>query len=56
MLRKDSEIKWHEEARSSFVAIKSTLTEALVLISLNSKKYVLAFSSASDETIAVVLL
>ena len=56
MLKKDAEIKWHEEARSSFTAIKYSLTEALVLSSPNFEKDFLTFSYASHETIATILL
>ena len=56
MLRKENEIKWDENARKSFITIKSTLTEAPVLASPDFSKDFLTFSYASEDTIAVVLL
>ena len=56
MLRKDYEIKWDENARKSFITIKSALTEAPILASLDFSKEFLTFSYASEDTIAVVLL
>lgn len=56
MLRKENEIKWDDDARKSFITIKSALTEAPVLASLEFSKDFLTFSYASEDTIAVVLL
>lgn len=56
MLKKDTEIKWHEEAQNSFKEIKSSLTEAPILINPYFEKDFLNFSYASDESIAAVLL
>jgi hypothetical protein len=56
MLRKDSEVKWTEEAKHSFEAIKEAIMTALVLISPNFDKDFYIFSFASNDTIAVVLL
>jgi hypothetical protein len=56
MMRKDSEIKWNVEAHDSFDKIKKSLTEALVLISLDYSKDFLIFSFASFDSIAAVLL
>jgi hypothetical protein len=55
-LKKDDEIKWTREAKSSFERIKQTLIEATVLISRAYSKDFLIFSFASEETIVVVLL
>ena len=56
MLRKDNGIKWIVKARQSFVDIKKTLTESLVLISPYFTKEFLIFSFVSKHTIAGVLL
>ena len=56
MLRKDQELKWTTEARASFEKIKQALTEAPVLVSPDFSKEFLAFSFASQDTIAIVLL
>jgi hypothetical protein len=56
MLRKDSEVRWTEEAKHSFNAIKEAIITALVLISPNFDKEFYIFSFASKDTIAVVLL
>jgi hypothetical protein len=56
MLKKDAEIKWTQEAKSSFERIKKTLIEANVLISRAYSKDFLIFSFSSEETIVVVLL
>ena len=52
MLRKHNEIKWTIEARKSFSNIKKSLTEALILISLDFTKDFQIFSFASEHTIA----
>jgi hypothetical protein len=56
MLKKDAEIKWTPEAKSSFDRIKQALIEAHVLISPDYSKEFLIFSFASEDTIVVVLL
>lgn len=56
MLKKEVGVKWTLEARKSFELVKLALTRALVLISLDFKKYFLIFSFASEHTVAVVLL
>jgi hypothetical protein len=56
MLKKDANIKWSQEAKSSFHGIKHGLVEALVLVSPDYSKEFLIFSFASEETIVVVLL
>jgi hypothetical protein len=56
MLRKDSEVKWTEEAKHSFEAIKEAIMTAHVLISPNFDKDFYIFSFASNDTIAAVLL
>jgi hypothetical protein len=55
MLRKRNKVKWTTEPRESFNQMKQALTEAPVLISPNYSKYVMIFSFASFDTIAVVL-
>lgn len=56
MLRKESEVKWMEEARDAFENIKKAIMTALVLISQNFDKDLYIFSFASNDTIAAVLL
>jgi hypothetical protein len=56
MLRKDSEVKWAEEAKCSFNAIKEAITTAPVLTSPDFTKVFYIFSFASRDTIAAVLL
>jgi hypothetical protein len=56
MLRKNTDIKWTDEARKSFSKIKLALTESLVLINLEYSMEVLAFSFFSEDTVASVLL
>jgi hypothetical protein len=56
MLRKDSEVKWTEEARHSFESIKKAIMTTPVLISPNFDKDFYIFSFASNDTIAAVLL
>ena len=56
MLRKDNEVKWDEDARKSFISIKSSLTKAPVLTSPDFSKEFLTFSYAFEDTIVVVLL
>jgi hypothetical protein len=56
MLRKDSEVKWTEEARHSFESIKKSIMTTPVLISPNFDKDFYIFSFASNDTIAAVLL
>ena len=43
MLKKDQEVKWTEKAKNSFEKIKTTLTEAPVLVSPNFTKEFLTF-------------
>jgi hypothetical protein len=56
MLRKNSEVKWTEEAKHSFNAIKEAITTTPVLISPDFAKEFFIFSFASKDTIATVLL
>jgi hypothetical protein len=56
MLRKDSEVKWTEEAKHSFNAIKEAITTAPVLIIPDFSKIFYIFSFSSRDTIAAVLL
>jgi len=55
MFRKGNKVKWTTEPRESFNQMKQALTEAPVLISPDYSKYVMIFSFASFDTIAVVL-
>jgi hypothetical protein len=56
MLKKYVDIKWSQEAKSSFQRIKKALVEAPVLVSPDYSKEFLIFSFSSEETIVVVLL
>ena len=56
MLRKDSEVKWTEEAKHSFNGIKEAITTTPILISPDFSKVFYIFSFASRDTIATVLL
>ena len=56
MLKKDSEVKWIVEAKSSFERIKKYIGEALVLASPDYIKEFLIFSFTSEHTVATVLL
>lgn len=56
MLKKDSDIRWTNDAKKSFSMIKLSLAKALVLISSYYSKEFLIFSFASEDTIVVVLL
>ena len=56
MLKKNSEVKWTAEAKSSFARIKKVISEALVLASPDYLKDFLILSFASKHTLATVLL
>ena len=56
MLKKDREVKWSNQDKQSFEAIKQALVEAPILIAPDYTKYFAIFSFASEDTIAVVLL
>ena len=56
MLKKDAEIKWTDQARSSFEDIKKAIMEAPTLISPDYTKSFYIFYFASYDTMEVVLL
>jgi hypothetical protein len=56
MLKKGSEIKWTDNARSSFQDIKQAIIESPTLISPDYTKNFYIFSFASYDTVATVLL
>ena len=56
MLKKDKEVKWSNQAKQSFEAIKQAIIEAPVLIDADYTKDFAIFSYASEDTIAAVLL
>jgi hypothetical protein len=56
MLKKNSEVKWKNEAKVLFQCIKRVIIEAPVLASLDYTKKFLIFYFSSEHTIAVVLL
>ena len=51
MLRKEDEIKWTEQARSSFEDIKKAIMEAPTMISPDYTKGFYIFSFASYDTV-----
>jgi hypothetical protein len=56
MLKKGSEIKWTDNARSSFQDIKQAIMESPTLISLDYTKKFYIFSFSSYDTVATILL
>ena len=56
MLKKNAEIKWTDQARSSFEDIKKAIMEAPTLVSSDYTKSFYIFSFASYDIVAVVLL
>eukprot|EP00253_Pinus_taeda_P023995 PITA_23995 len=56
MLKKDSQVKWTEEAIKSFNLVKLALSSAPVLISPNYTQDFILFSFTSEHTMAAVLL
>jgi hypothetical protein len=56
MLKKDNEVKWTAEAKTSFERVKKSIGEAPVLVSPDYTKEFLIFSFASEHTVAAVLL
>eukprot|EP00253_Pinus_taeda_P011509 PITA_11509 len=56
MLKKDSELKWTEEAVKSFNLVKLILSSAPTLISPDYTQDFILFSFASEHTLAAVLM
>jgi hypothetical protein len=56
ILKKDNEVKWTMESKSSFQRIKKSIGEAPVLESHDYAKEILIFSFASKYIIATMLL
>ena len=56
MLKKDEDIKWTVEARSSFENIKHAIGQSFVLISPYYTKHFIIFSFNSEHTIDAFLL
>ena len=56
MLKKDSQVKWTEEAVKSFNLVKLALSSAPVLVSPDYTQDFILFSFASEHTMAAVLL
>jgi len=56
MLKKDSQIKWTEEAVKSFNLVKLALSSAPTLISPDYTQDFILFSFASEHTLAAVLM
>jgi hypothetical protein len=55
-LKKDVKFEWNDQSKKAFKEIKTVISEAPVLISLNYSKEFKIFSFASKDTIAGVLL
>ena len=56
MLKKDSTVKWSEEAIKSFNLVNFSLSNSPVLISLDYTQDFIIFSFASEHTMAAVLM
>eukprot|EP00253_Pinus_taeda_P034561 PITA_34561 len=56
MLKKDSQVKWTEEAVKSFNLVKLALSSAPILISPDYTQDFILFSFAYEHTLAVVLM
>ena len=56
MLKKDSQVKWMEEAVKCFNLVKSALSSALVLVSPDYTQDFILFSFALEHIMAAVLL
>lgn len=56
MLKKGAEIKWNDTTRQSYESIKKAIMEAPALISPDYNKEFHIFLSASEDTIAAILL
>jgi len=56
MLKKDSQVKWMDEALKSFNMVKFALSSALVLVSLDYTQDFILFSFSFEHTMAAVLL
>eukprot|EP00253_Pinus_taeda_P011476 PITA_11476 len=56
MLKKDAKVKWSLETKQAFENIKTALTQTPILTSPQLDKDFIIFSSASEHTIAIVLL
>lgn len=56
VLKKDSIVKWTEDAMKSFNLVKFSLTITPILISPNYTQDFIIFSFASEHTMAAVLM
>jgi hypothetical protein len=56
MLKKNNEVKWTAEEKTSFECVNKYIGEAPVLVSPDYTKESLIFSFSSEYTIAVVIL
>ena len=56
MLKKNSDVKWSEDAQKYFHSVKFSLTTATILISPDYTSDFITFSFASEHTMAVVLM
>eukprot|EP00253_Pinus_taeda_P034208 PITA_34208 len=56
MLKKDSQVKWMEEAAKSFNLVKLALSSAPVLISPDYTQHFILFSFVSEHTMVAVLM
>jgi hypothetical protein len=55
MIHKDVEFKWDDERKSTFINIKTAISQALVLRSLDFNKDLFLYTFTSDQLLAVVL-
>ena len=56
MMKKDSEVRWSEDAKKSFNAVKFSLSTAPTLISLDYTLDFIIISFVSEHSLAVVLM
>jgi hypothetical protein len=55
MIHNDVEFKWDDERNRAFINIKTAISQALVLQSLDFSKYFFLYTFASDQSLVVVL-
>jgi hypothetical protein len=55
MIHKDVEFKWDDERKKAFNNIKTAISQALVLRSLDFSKYFFLYTFASDQSLVAVL-
>ena len=55
MIRKDVKFKWDDERESAFSNIKTAISQAPVLRSLDFNRYFFLYNFTSDQSLATVL-